>query len=150
MSNLKKAYKLIRKKKIEKIINNMKESYGTVDIKLINFLEQLESYGFFLNLNDNDIYYSDVSILTAKKISIGIDKIYNKKTRIGIDPSFCFNKTGDCSIIAYFPMSKREYMRFVKLFHKLLSNTHKTNFVKVWFKEALSSWCGNYATFGNI
>ena len=150
LSNLRKE---VRKNKIRRLTTELKESYGEVDMKLVDFINQLESYGFFLNMENLDIDYCleenihSIPILTANNVSVGIDGIYAGKIRVGIDPKYFFNKTGDCSIIAYFPMSKREYTRFLNLFNKIMCSCPKT-FKKEWMKEALSSWCGSYATFG--
>ena len=150
--------KLVRKQNLEQLINIMKESYGLVDEKLVDFISLLDQHGFFLNLQTYDIEYfledykerGSISLptLKTKGICIGTDGIYSGKTRFGIDPSFCFNKTGDCSIIAHFPMSKREYKRFIVFFEKLLSESGNKNLKKEWFNSASTCWYGAFTTFG--
>lgn len=144
-----------KEQKLNTMIDLMKESYGSVDKKLVDFIDKLESYRFFLNLEEFDLDYAienpnhmSLPILISRKISIGIDNIYADQVRIGIDPSYCFNKIGDCSIIAHFPMSKREYKRFIVLFEKLLSESGNKNLKKEWLNSANTCWCGAFTTFG--
>lgn len=146
--------KTIRKEKLNNLINILKESCGSVDTKLIDFVDLLDQHGFFLNLEESDIDWClehnprslSLPVLCSNRITIGMDGIYDGQIRIGIDPSYCFNKTGDCSVLAYFPMKKREYKRFIKLFNKLLNMKH--NNTNYWFRVARESWCGSYAVFG--
>ena len=83
-------------------------------------------------------------MLVSSNICIGFI-ISSNNILIGIDPKYCFNKTSDCSILAHFPMSKREYKRFVKFFNKL--NTDN-NIKKNWQKIANICWFGSYIDFG--
>ena len=153
----------IKREKLNNLINTLKESCGSVDTKLIDFVDLLDQHGFFLNLEEADIDWCmeevdanlclehdpillSLPVLCSNRITIGMDGIYDGQIRIGIDPSYCFNKTGDCSVLAYFPMKKREYKRFIKLFNKLLNMKH--NNANHWFRVAKESWCGSYALFG--
>ena len=141
----------IKREKLNNLINILKESCGSVDMKLIDLLDQ---HGFFLNLEEEDIDWClehdprllSLPVLCSNRITIGMDGIYDGQIRIGIDPSYCFNNTGDCSVLAYFPMKKREYKRFIKLFNKLMNMKH--NNANHWFRVARESWCGSYAVFG--
>lgn len=153
MSHLKLKKRENRKKKLILLIQNIKESYGKVDSKLSDFIDTIESYGFFCDLNEEDIdwcleYPEDryLPILKNKTIAIGIDNVYTGQAIIGIDPRYCFDKIKHCSILACFPMSKREYRRFMNMFRKLMDYKHVST--KEWFRVADRNWSGEYGYFG--
>lgn len=125
------------------------------DGQLLQFLQWLYDNDFLRNLTqfdyeclmDEDFDYLSLPILRNHKIAIGID-IWDGFCRIGIDPSECFNKTNQCSIIARFPLSKREEKRFYNTLEKLLDK--KTDYSKDWFRQASKSWYGSFAKFGEV
>lgn len=113
-----------------------------IDTQSINFLDFINSVGFFKDFDCeciNDGIFEATS--TYSKIVIGI-KIYNNFVRFGIDPSNCFDSINRSSIILQFPMSKREEHRVYKLMHEILNA--KSNLHKRWAKEAPSSWYGEF------
>ena len=81
-----------------------------------------------------------------KYIMIHIESYDNIIYRMGIDPKWCFNKLSRCSIIAWFPMKKREYKLFFRYLDRITNI--KDPFFKEWYKEASMSWCGATAEFG--
>lgn len=120
-----------------------------------DFAGILYNSGYFNNIPKEDIewvlidncggYGFSISTLKWDNIEIGIDFL-DDKIRVGIDPIKCFDKTSKCSIIAWFPMSKREYKRFVGLFNKVTDR--KMALSVDWFKRALGCWSGQFAEFG--
>ena len=66
--------------------------------------------------------------------------------KIGIDPSFCYDKLNKSSILAQFPMKKREYERFIQFFRKIPDR--KSPLHKNWMRYAPECFYGQYATFG--
>ena len=64
---------------------------------------------------------------------------------VGIDPTSCYDSLQRSSILAQFPMSKREYKRFRNLFSKVLDK--KNGLFKDWELEANGCFYGEYATF---
>lgn len=125
------------------------------DGQLLQFIQWLYDNDFLRNLTqfdyeclmDDDFDYLSLPILRNHKIAIGID-IWDDFCRIGIDPSECFNKTSQCSIVARFPLSKREEKRFYNTLEKLLDK--KTDYSKDWFRQASQSWYGSFAKFGEV
>lgn len=120
-----------------------------------------------IELNKNDMFEEFIEYLKEKKFKILIDiedetffyniygnniimQIYsndNGKTyRMGIDPSYCFDKLSRCSILCYFPMSRREYKRMIKLIDHL--SNPKDKVYRDWYKEAPRLFCGEYNEFG--
>lgn len=115
------------------------------------FVNKLFAKGFFNNIPEYEIECSleDEEIVFSEfnngKIQIVIEYIDDKHI-VGIDPANCFDKISKSSVIAYFPMSKREYARFSSFFDKLTDT--KSKIYRDWKKEAPSSFCGAYAMFG--
>lgn len=124
----------------------------TKDKQLAQFLQWCLNNGFFENITDDDIdffyEYGSLPLLKNHHITIGIEywKGYGDYALVGIDPSKCFNKTKQCSIVAKLPLtSKREEKQFYKLLDIILD--YKNPFTKEWFKSASSSWFGEYRNF---
>lgn len=122
--------------------------------QLLNFYNWLYENDFLRNLTqfDYDFWLIDydglcLPLLKNHKITIGID-VWEDYCRIGIDPSDCFNKISQCSILVRFPLSKKEEKRFYNTLEKLLDK--KSSYSKDWFNQASTSWHGSYLTFGNL
>lgn len=141
----------LKKEKIEKFKKAILESVSFIDQKLVGFVDILDEYGFFLSLDMNDIDWFinnkdmlSMPLLTSNDICMGFI-VTNNEVMIGVDPKYCFNKISQCSILAHFPMSKREYKRFVKLFHRINDNFKAK---KYWIEIAQICWYGDCIEFG--
>lgn len=123
------------------------------NFQFVKFYNWLYDHDFLRNLTQfdydfmNEENYLSLPILRNHKIGIGID-LWENYCRIGIDPSDCFNKTKQCSIVARFPLSKREEKMFYNTLDKILDK--KSKYSKDWFRQANKSWYGSFATFGNV
>lgn len=116
-----------------------------VDTQSINFLDFINSIGFFSEFDEDDCECINDGIFEAtstyNKIVIGI-KMYDNFVRFGIDPSKCFDSINRSSIIIQFPMSKREEHRVYRLIHEIFNT--KSDLHKRWVNEAPSSWYGEF------
>ena len=121
--------------------------------QLVKFFEWLYSNDFLRNLTKDDYEYMieenelSLPILRNHKMAIGID-IWDNYSRIGFDPSDCFDKISKCSIVTRFPLSKREEERFYSLLNKIMDKKSSTS--KTWFKAASRCWYGDFCNFGNV
>lgn len=117
--------------------------------QLAEFFKWCIEYNMMANITNEDLEdyyeYQCLPLLTNNGITIGIDIWENGTIQIGIDPTFCFDKTSKCSIIAMLPLSKRETNRFYKLLGQVIDK--KSNISKKWFKEAPACWFGSFASF---
>lgn len=126
---------------------------GTNNKQLTRFLKWCFNKGFFDNITDEDLNFCyeanelSLPLLKNHHITIGIEVFKGfEYALIGIDPSYCFNKTKQCSIVAKLPLtSKRDEKAFYKLLDSLLDN--KNQQTKKWKNYAGSSWYGVYASF---
>lgn len=126
------------------------------DKQFHKFVEQLYTFGYFNNISESDIqwclstkyqkYGFSIDTLKYDAIAIGMN-IGEEKICIGIDPTRYFDKTTRCSVLAWFPMSKREYKRFIDFFQNI--NDKKSTIYKAWTNVSKMCWYGSYATFGN-
>ena len=116
-----------------------------IDTQSVNFLDFINSVGFFKKFDEDDCECINDGIFEAtsthNKIVIDM-RICDNNVRFGIDPSSCFNSLNRSSIIIQFPMSKREEHRVYKFIHGILNN--KSNLHKQWMKEAPTSWYGAF------
>lgn len=122
-----------------------------------NFIFYLKNHNFFKNIQNEEItniikkdtpYKLSLYNKKNKDIIISINYIKEKDediVKIGIDPKYCFNSLGNCSILAQFPMNNRTYSTFIKHLDKILDE--KTNVHKDWFKNANGLWNGKWAKF---
>lgn len=121
--------------------------------QLLKFYKWLYNHDFLRNLTKfdydfiNEENYLSLSIIRNHKIGIGID-VWDNYCRIGIDPSECFDKISRCSIVARFPLSRREERRFYNTLDKILDK--RSEYSKDWFRQASTSWYGSFAKFGDI
>lgn len=106
--------------------------YHIKDKMVCDFIYLIEEHGFLKDAILEDDSYGYILPMLSKGIAIGIDCIYNDSYRIGIDPKDWFNKTYQCGICAYFPMSKRDYNNFINVVEKVLNDKR---FRKNWDKH---------------
>lgn len=133
-----------------KFFTFVEKNDNTNNKQLTSFLKWCFDNGFFLNITDEDIdfcYEYDelyLPLLKHNHITIGIDTYYNY-ARIGIDPSKCFNKTSQCSIIAQLPLCKRDNNHFYKILNTIMDKKNPQS--REWFKNANTYWYGDYIKF---
>lgn len=103
--------------------------YNIKDKMVCDFIYLIEEHGFLKDAILEDDFCGYILPMLSKGIVIGIDCLYGGSCRIGIDPKDWFNKTYQCGICAYFPMSKRDYNNFINTVQKVLNDKH---FRKNW------------------
>lgn len=120
-------------------------------LQVTTFLRWCCSNGFFNNLSDTDIddcyAYEILPLMKNNGICIGVSLAFisSGEVLVGIDPRECFEKTDACSVIAKFPMSRREETRFYKFIERLIDGNNEQ--ARKWKHEAGTSWFGSYASF---
>lgn len=141
--------KQTKRETINNVIEKTEEFYGK---QFADFLAVIDSYGGFNSVTTDDLQYcldleNNICLpcLVINKTKIGAYLNEKGTVILGMDPANCFNKTGTCSVIARFPMKKREYARFTSLFNRLINP--KDKMAKEWQKEAPTCWKGSYASF---
>lgn len=136
------------KTEYKRFFNTVEKHDNTPRKQYTKFLKWCFDNGFFNNISDENIdnyyIYEYLPLLKNNGIYIGTYILKDKAT-VGIDPSKCFNKISQCSIIINFPVSKREEQRIYKLLEILINDKNKQT--KAWKKEAKEYWYGSYATF---
>ena len=143
------------KTEYDKFFNHVDALDFTEKKQIVTFLKWCFKNRFFDNISDEDFeyFYEDTEclrlpLLRTKDITIGVDywTSLDKRDnycRVGIDPTRCFNKISQCSIVMHFPItSKREEKRFYDLLNTLLDK--KSTISKEWFQCASSEWYGAY------
>lgn len=98
------------------------EFFCIKDKMICNFIRLIEKHGFLRDINLEETSYNYIPNMISKDIEIGIDFLINNSYRIGIDPRTWFNKSYQCGICAYFPMSKRDYNEFINVVQKVLND----------------------------
>ena len=138
--------------KVEKFMNFVQSN--TTNQPFADFLKWCIEHDMFANVTDEDLEWCydakeiDLPLLKNHGITIGAYIYGNNKVMVGIDPSACFNKTSESSIVAVLPLnSKREQVRFYDLLEQIFDK--KSAVSKEWFKDASTSWYGEFASFGD-
>ena len=132
----------------------------TKNKQITKFLKWCCNNRFFDNMsNDDFLYFYEnteqlcLPLLKHNDITIGIDYLCGidpntskdiKFCRIGIDPSYCFDKISKCSIVITFPItSKRKENAIYKCLNSIINRDNHIS--REWFKIASSCWYGTYA-----
>ena len=141
--------------KVEKFLDFINNETINTNKQFADFLHWCINHEMFANITDDDLDWCyeekdiDLPLLKNHGITIGANILNDGTVVIGIDPSSCFNKTSSSSIVTVLPLnSKRELSRFYSLLGQLFDK--KTAVSKKWFKEASTSWYGEFASFGNF
>lgn len=141
-----------KRKEREELLQKALTSFSK-DVKIQQadeFLQILKEYHFFDNFSKGDLlnmYSGGDYWLNFCRNKVRIMIVAEKgNAKIGIDPSFCYDKLNKSSILAQFPMKKREYERFIQFFRKILDR--KSPLHKNWMRYAPECFYGQYATFG--
>lgn len=138
--------------KVEKFLNFVNKNTINSNKQFTDFFRWCIDHDMFANISDEDLEWCyenetlDLPLLKNHGITIGANIWDEGIVKIGIDPSSCFNKVSDSSIVAVLPLnSKRELVRFYNLLEQIFDT--KSDISKKWFKEASTSWCGEFALF---
>lgn len=147
--------KIGRNQKIKEIQQFYKEK-GVSDA----FLQILNQYGYFQSVSEEDLddFLEDIAIskskngflkMTANGITVCFDYwdwISNghetkSRMRICIDPSYCFNKASQCSIVIEVDGTKRTEKKYESIFRKI---NEKGKFRQKWMYDASRCWYGDF------
>lgn len=142
----------------EKFFTHIEDLDFTENGQITTFVKWCFDNGFLDNMTefDFDWFYScsdciNLPLLKNHGVAICIEywagnDIHTGKPyrycRVGVDPAKCFDKTSKCSILMYFPMTKRAEKAFYKLLNGILDKS--SNISREWFNCACSSWYGSY------
>lgn len=139
------------------LINKIRELDNTKDKQFSEFFKELIILGFFseeeiddtsFEQHDNDIWCS-LPMGEAYDITVGFYMNPGSSTYwVGIDPTYCFDKTSKCSIIVCFgELTDEELNNFYSLFRKLIGDLKER---EEWFAAADTSFCGEYFRLGEM
>ena len=136
--------------KVDKFLTFIDNCVG--ESQITDFFSWCIDHGMMANITDEDLEWCyennslSLPLLNSHKITIGIDFWADNKIRIGVDPSYCYNKVASSSIIAILPLkSRRNIVGFYRLLEQLLNKN--TDISRRWFKDASTCWYGSFATF---
>jgi hypothetical protein len=120
---------------------NKKESNKSMN-EFIEYLRK-KKFRIYTQISDDEITHS----MHHNKVIIEAVSNNNGKTyQVGIDPAYCFNKLRRCSVLANFPMSRREYKRLIKFINHI--SNPKDRVYRQWYKDAPKLFYGEYDVYG--
>ena len=141
---------LFDKKYKDKFFEKIHREDFTMDNHIYNFIEWCYHHDFLDNLAEDDIKWFlenpgiNLPLFENHHITIGIEVWDGLGAYIGIDPSFCFNKTSQCSILVRLPFTSYRWEdEFYSLLEKIFNNDKH---ILSWYEDADTLFCGDYYT----
>lgn len=141
---------LFDKKYKDKFFTKIRREDFTMDNHIYNFIKWCYIHDFLDNLPEKDIKWFlenpgiNLPLFENYHITIGIEVWDGRDAYIGIDPSSCFNKLSQCSILVRLPFtSYRAEDEFYSLLEKIFNNDPH---IRNWYRDADTMFCGEYYT----